>query len=286
MQNLSILSKEIKTYNGLFCLNDLHKASGNKAKHKPDNFLRLDTTKSLVTELETENNHFSHLRSAKEVINGGKNRGTYVCKELVYHYAMWISAKFSLLVIRTFDQLQSQQQAKLESPYIEGKQLQHIKEGVKRIVNQTGKSYQTVYGGLNQMFGAPNINQIEKGYYERVCIYLDIPSYFEVPADKIALTHRDSRIKGLALMVKAGLAKTVQDRKIAIAESHIKRALAEIEAAKQYSGTIHDGIYEAKHKFNFSGAETKIANERAKKAFVEKFPLPDDKTQQVLGIGG
>lgn len=86
---------------GRYCLNDMHKASGDNPKHKPTNFLRLDSTKELAEEID----QFSNMRTAIEVVNGGKTPGTYVAKELVYAYAMWISPAFSLKVIRTFDAL-------------------------------------------------------------------------------------------------------------------------------------------------------------------------------------
>lgn len=97
---------------GRYSLADLHKASGNLAKHKPSNFLRVEQTRELIKEIEQvsdmslgENSHFSNMRSAVKVINGGNNRGTYAVKEMVYAYAMWISAKFHLMVIRAYDAL-------------------------------------------------------------------------------------------------------------------------------------------------------------------------------------
>lgn len=92
---------------GRYNLNDLHKSSGGAAKHKPGNWLRLDETKGLVDEIE----RCSDVSNALNVNQGGNMQGTFVCKELVYAYAMWISPKFHLQVIRTFDMGVTQQAA-------------------------------------------------------------------------------------------------------------------------------------------------------------------------------
>ncbi|MDZ5633970.1 KilA-N domain-containing protein [Janthinobacterium sp. GMG1] len=83
---------------GRFCLNDLHKAGGAESRHQPAFFFR----RSEIQELEAELNS-APAQSLPTITTQGRNGGTYVCKELVYAYAMWISPKFHLEVIRTFD---------------------------------------------------------------------------------------------------------------------------------------------------------------------------------------
>lgn len=91
---------------GRYCLNDLHKSAGGLRSNDPHDWLRLKQTKEIVQELSTTG-------IPVLVINGGNKRGTYVCKELVYAYAMWISAKFSLHVIRTFDAIAAKEKIRV-----------------------------------------------------------------------------------------------------------------------------------------------------------------------------
>lgn len=92
---------------GRYCLNDLHKAAvatgANRRSKEPAKFLSSPQTGELVGELETTQNLGSSPVGASE----GRNGGTYVCKELVYAYAMWISPAFHLKVIRAYDALVS-----------------------------------------------------------------------------------------------------------------------------------------------------------------------------------
>lgn len=85
---------------GRYCLNDLHKASGGNENHQPAFFLRNQQTKDLVVEI---NRSANYQIAPVESIRGGLEQGTYVVKQLVYAYAMWISASFNLKVINTFD---------------------------------------------------------------------------------------------------------------------------------------------------------------------------------------
>ncbi|EKO3965427.1 KilA-N domain-containing protein [Vibrio fluvialis] len=99
MTNLSILNQSIRVQANLYSLNDLHVASGKNRKHEPNRFMRLEQTQELISEI----NSSPDLGISSKVAKNGPFRGTWVCKELVYAYAMWISAKFHLQVIRAFD---------------------------------------------------------------------------------------------------------------------------------------------------------------------------------------
>jgi hypothetical protein len=98
---LSILDKSIRIFDGLFSLNDLHKAAGGENKHTPFRFMRNEQTQALIQEI----NQTPDMVLAHKTLRGGTAPGTYVCRELVYAYAMWISARFHLLVIRAFDSM-------------------------------------------------------------------------------------------------------------------------------------------------------------------------------------
>lgn len=87
---------------GRFRLNDLHKASGGEKRHQPSDWLRIQQTKELIQEIINSGKSRS-LMPVKST--EGRKGGTFVTKELVYAYAMWVSPAFHLHVIDTFDAL-------------------------------------------------------------------------------------------------------------------------------------------------------------------------------------
>ena len=93
---LTILNNSIRSFDNLYSLKDLHKISGGEKKHEPYLFIRLETTQELITEIKSE----SDCEPVKTI--RGTQGGTYACEELVIAYAMWISPKFHLIVLRAF----------------------------------------------------------------------------------------------------------------------------------------------------------------------------------------
>lgn len=79
-----------------FCLNDLHVASGGAPRHRPSLWLENRSTQTLIDALGRDN---------AISVTQGRNGGTYVCKQLVYAYAMWLSPEFHIRVVDAYDAL-------------------------------------------------------------------------------------------------------------------------------------------------------------------------------------
>jgi hypothetical protein len=127
----------------LYYLNDLFQVSGASKKHQPANFMRLESTQELVTEIERSSDLRNGIERCADMHNavkskrGGVDQGTWVCKELVYAYAMWISPKFNLEVIRAFDQAQQPDpepvQQTLPAPIQDDEKLKLINDVAKSL---------------------------------------------------------------------------------------------------------------------------------------------------------
>ncbi len=124
---------------GLFSLVDLHRASGEEQRHLPNRWLRNAKTKEEIEFLISEVDHCNLRESVvtmttttgdfseqgfllRESLSAGnpatndehsdnansgvievrQNTGAWVCLDLVYSYAMWISPKFKFKVIRAY----------------------------------------------------------------------------------------------------------------------------------------------------------------------------------------
>ncbi len=251
-QELTIANKPIRTVEGLFSLNDLHKASGGNKKHQPANFLRLDTTKGLIAEIEQENINSSDMRSLKTVVKsiGGRNGGSFVCKELVYHYAMWISAKFSLLVIRTFDKLANQQieQPKL-SDLSDSEDRVPLRQAVSQLVTKRGISYSEAYTMVNQRMGTEHLEELSIGQVPQAIEYvhqLILNNVIEgelLPKSEVKQYKTD--IRGLTFLKFGAMAQDLQKEKLRKAMALMNEASLLFEDAMKLEGAVYDGYHEA-----------------------------------------
>ena len=167
----------IRQQNGLFSLNDLHKAAGGEAKHQPALFMRMEQTQALITEIG--NSTDSQSFKTKE----GRNGGTYACRELVIAYAAWISAAFHLKVIRVFLAATTRPaNPAIDYDRISPAQAQDLKEIVAAIVQEGIQGYGETWSRLQRKF--------------RVNSYLELP----------ATQHLEARAYLLAKLPKPALA--------------------------------------------------------------------------------
>ncbi|PRJ20632.1 KilA-N domain-containing protein, partial [Haemophilus influenzae] len=159
MSNLTILKTSIRSYENLFSLNDLHIASGGLEKHRPSLFARNEQTKELIKEIE--NDRSTKTIFALKTIRGGSDiskQGTWACEELVLSYAMWISPKFHLIVLRAFLAMhRNQPQQKTTVDDRTG-----LRNAVSFLVNKKGLIYSEVYQLIHQQFGVEHIDELSQ----------------------------------------------------------------------------------------------------------------------------
>lgn len=83
-QRLHVCNTDIRQdAEGRYCVNDLHNAAGNGNGERPSMWLKIKQTMALVDELENGAGITALSSQAR-----GSKQGTYVCRELVYAYAM------------------------------------------------------------------------------------------------------------------------------------------------------------------------------------------------------
>ncbi|QMT48183.1 KilA-N domain-containing protein [Neisseria bacilliformis] len=156
MNSIQISNVAIRqTSNNLYNLNDLHRASGGEKRFQPANWLRNAQTVDLINFLKNE-----ELQSEEEIIQSKQKHGTFVCKELAYAYATWISAKFFLLVIRTFDAALS---GRLKtSSQTSADERKGLRQAVAALVVRRGIDFSSAYHMLHQRFGVAAIEDLPR----------------------------------------------------------------------------------------------------------------------------
>ncbi|WP_392552901.1 KilA-N domain-containing protein [Orbus wheelerorum] len=138
---------------GLYCLNDFHRAAGSIHHKRPSKWLFTNQAQELIQELSPNSGLGQNITN---VVKGGVNPGTYVCKELVYAYAMWISPTFNLKVIRTFDEVMTKQQpSDLYSNKINASFM--LLDFLKKNLNLSNSSVLNGCKTIQQTFGLPNL---------------------------------------------------------------------------------------------------------------------------------
>lgn len=187
---ISVANVSVRQFDNLYSLNDLHKASGGEPRHKPSNWLANKQTSDLIAEIEI---------AGIPAIQKKQGLGTFVCKELVVHYGMWISPAFSLKVIRAFLDTQEEVSASTKTTADERTGL---RQAVSALVGKCGIDYGSAYNMIHQRFGVAAIE--------------------DIPADKlndaVQYVHALTLHSGLNGEVLDRLPEKLQARKIAIDE--------------------------------------------------------------------
>ncbi|HFA7750923.1 TPA: KilA-N domain-containing protein [Neisseria gonorrhoeae] len=198
ISNISIHQTEI----GLFSLNDLHRASGGEDRHAPRRWLQNIQTNDLIKELE---------KDGKPSIQSKQRLGTFVCRELVIAYGMWISPKFALQVIQTFLAVSDG----IKSAKTTADDRTGLRQAVAALVGRKGIDYSSAYSMIHQRFNVESIEGIPAGKLPEAVAYVhaltlhtgltgEVPDREPLPAPQPALPISGNALADIAAMVYYG----------------------------------------------------------------------------------
>lgn len=100
---LSVVGVDIaQDDHGRYSLNDLHRAAGGEKRHQPSDFLRSESVRAFIAELDQT----PEIPGVSAVAAGtGRSGGTYGARLVVLRYAAWIAPAFEVQVYRCFDEV-------------------------------------------------------------------------------------------------------------------------------------------------------------------------------------
>lgn len=269
---ITILDHAINMIDGLYSLNDMHRASGSDKKHQPAFFMRNQETKDLIKEVEATDN----IKAVKRVQGGNdkSKQGTYVCKDLVYRYAMWISPKFALLVIRTFDKLVTGELRVQPTGISTVADRKPLGAAVNTFCAKTGAFYADVWKMVHQRFDLEGVHEMTVEQVPQAIDYvhglLAQVQYGGLNVD-IAMDNEMWRCVGILKYYE--LSKALDEAKKAVNVLY-----GAIGSAQSHGSLVYDAFGEQRKLTTLGEGGSHTALEQAK-AFIER----QDARKQIWG---
>lgn len=260
---ITILDHAINMIDGLYSLNDMHKASGSDKKHQPAFFMRNQETKDLIKEIEATDN-----AKAVKRIQGGNDKskqGTYVCKDLVYRYAMWISPKFALLVIRTFDKLVTGELRVQPTGISTVADRKTLGAAVNTFCAKTGAFYADVWKMIHQRFDLEGVHEMTVEQVPQAIDYVHgLLMQVQHGGLKIDVAMDNEMWRYVGILKYYELSKALDEAKTAV--NVLYSALG---SAQSHGSLVYDAFGEQRKLVALGEGGSQTALEQAK-AFIER----------------
>lgn len=265
---ITILDNVVNMIDGLYSLKDLHKASGGDNKHAPFRFMRNAETKELIAEIERSPDMVNGVTNkAFKVVQGGtaSKQGTYACKDLVYRYAMWISPKFALLVIRTFDKLVTGELKVQPTGISTVADRKPLVAAVNTFCAKTGAIYSDVWKMTHQRFGLEGVHEMTVEQVPQAIDYVHgLLMQVQHGGLKIDVAMDNEMWRYVGILKYYELSKALGEAKDAV--NVLCRAIG---SAQSHGSLVYDAFGEQRKLSSLGEGGSQIALEQAR-AFIER----------------